>query len=178
MLLNRPGGAAGGLRIHRSTVPARVPLAALAARHLGRRAGESLDAAGPAKPARQDLPRLVREVRRELVSYHLRRAAIASLQRAGSALSDKVVVSEDDACARDVRLEWTDGRIGRVRIGAAGGVQKCVVFGRSGRLRRAERALLGGGGAGKARGRIEDLAERLSAVGPDAPGDEGGGQDA
>ncbi|KAI9821487.1 MAG: hypothetical protein M1832_003334 [Thelocarpon impressellum] len=178
LLLNRPDGESSALCIHRSTIPARIPLPALSARHLGQALASAKSTDGSIKAAvpRQNLPRLVRELRRELVSYHMRTAAITSLGRRCGALNPDddngdgaggpsaarmsrygiTQISVEDAEARVIRLEWADGKIGRVRIGKGGAVQKCVVFGRAGRLRRVERRIMGG------ERRIEELAERLS----------------
>jgi central kinetochore subunit Mal2/MCM21 len=69
---------------------------------------------------------------------------------------EKVIedVSAADAEARQVRIEWVDGRIGRAIVGDGGEVLKSVVMGPEGRDRESERAILGG--------RMEGIGGRLS----------------
>ena len=64
-----------------------------------------------------------------------------------------------DAEGLDIRIEWDDGRVGRVRVSRDGRVEKAVVFGEKGRERGAERVLVGGG-----EGRVEGLGGRLMDV--------------
>lgn len=126
---------------------------------------------------RQDLPRLVRELRRELVGWHLRRAWVGRLSGVlgvgvgGSEREERVVagmgvgrrrggrgikeVETVDAEGMDVRIEWEDGRVGRVRVDKGGRVERAVVLGERGRERDVERRLCGG------EGRMEGLAGRL-----------------
>ena len=51
-------------------------------------------------------------------------------------------VAAEGADARDIRVEWVDGRIARVRMGKDRTVTKAVVFGESGRRRDIERVML------------------------------------
>ncbi|KAA6408325.1 MAG: hypothetical protein FRX48_08067 [Lasallia pustulata] len=94
-------------------------------------------AATKAAPA-QDLPRLVRELRREVAGYHLRMGAV---ERVRAGLVGKGVGAEvkdvrvGDAEGREVRIEWKDGAVGRVRIGKEGGLERAVVFVEGGRAR-------------------------------------------
>lgn len=123
-----------------------MPLAALAARYLPQPAHlSSTDADADASPSgikskgktrRQDLSRLVREVRREIVGWHLREGWLRGL-RGGLGLSVSVSSSGDgqerdsssrkaetmrkfgvrdvrgmDAEGLDVRIEWMDGKVG------------------------------------------------------------------
>ena len=101
----------------------------------------------------------MRELRREIVSYHLRKDAIEKLRDglvgADGGVSD---VKATDAELRDIRIEWTDEAVGRARIGKDGTVEKVVVVGEGGRSREMERKLLGGDR------RVEGLAERLGDV--------------
>jgi len=60
-----------------------------------------------------------------------------------------------DAEAKQVRIEWMDGKIGRMVVGRGGEVLKCVVIGEEGRDRETERVVLGGDG------RMEGVAGRL-----------------
>jgi central kinetochore subunit Mal2/MCM21 len=59
--------------------------------------------------------------------------------------------------AKQVRIEWVDGRIGRCVVGDAGLLEKCVVIGEHGRDREVERMVLGDTGSS----RMEDIGERL-----------------
>ena len=60
-----------------------------------------------------------------------------------------------DAEGKDVRILWTDGKVGRLRISPSGVVERCIVIGADGRERAVERSLVGGNR------RIEGLGERL-----------------
>ncbi|KAK1768862.1 Cenp-O kinetochore centromere component-domain-containing protein [Phialemonium atrogriseum] len=173
------------LRVHRHTIPASIPLAGLAARYLPPpprpRTGNDDDNARPAA-RQQDLSRFARALRRELVRYHSRMAAVADLRKAaglgrrrrregeedaaaaqmredggGSGRHGLVDISPADAEARQIKVEWADGRNGRLVVDEDGEVVRFVVFGEGGRDRAAERELLGGST------RLEDVARRLAA---------------
>jgi len=62
-------------------------------------------------------------------------------------------ISAADAEAKQVRIEWVDGRIGRAVVGERGEVRKCVIIGEDGRDRENERRVLRGG--------MEGIGERL-----------------
>jgi central kinetochore subunit Mal2/MCM21 len=118
----------------------------------------------------QDLRRFVRALRREIVGYHNRSTVIKALRKTfkldeaasgkgkrkdrGRVIAD---VSAADAEAKQVRIEWVDGRIGRVVVGEKGEVLKCVVVGEEGRDFGVERRILGEGG----RDRMEGIGARL-----------------
>ena len=191
VLLNRPYAAAaadGGarqpraLRVHRHTVPPCVPLAALAARYLpppgplqsSRRRDEDGQEDGDARALtsnKQDLPRFVRALRRELVRYHNRVAVIGDLRKAAGLEGKRrksreaaeerdpasaiVDVSAADAGAKQIRVEWGDGKSGRLVMSDDGEVLKMVVQGASGQDREAVRQFLGGAV------RIEQVSKRL-----------------
>jgi central kinetochore subunit Mal2/MCM21 len=99
------------------------------------------------------------------VSHHLRVSSIASVRaslgltasRIGGKQREHRIRSLDmsDAEGKDVRISWTDGKVGRLRIGVSGVVERCIVIGTDGRERAVERILAGGNR------RIEDLGERL-----------------
>ncbi|KAI0017919.1 Cenp-O kinetochore centromere component-domain-containing protein [Xylariomycetidae sp. FL0641] len=173
VLLNRPyPGGSRHLRVHRHTVPASVPLAGLAARHL------------PAPSARdsetgkqQDLAAFARALRRELVRYQNRCAVIGDVRRAaglegknsnatgqeergqqetgGGGILD---VSAADPQATQIRIDWLDGRTGRLVMTDDGVITQMVVQGESGRDRETARKLLGGGA------RVEDIVRHLTAA--------------
>lgn len=104
----------------------------------------------------------MRELRRELVSYHLRLASIESLRsavgldpsgkRGRSGIKD---ISLADVEGRNIRICWRNGDLGHVKVGTIGTIEKCVVVGENGRERAVERRLLGGDG------HVSGLAERV-----------------
>lgn len=182
VFLNRPYSGdeprRRSLRVHRHTVPPCIPIAGLAARYLpappkpavtdGGEDGDGAAAASRAK--RQDLSCFVRCLRREIVRYHNRVSVIADLRRAvgldgrrrdaeelagGSPL---LAISAADTEAKQVRVDWKDGRSGRLVIGDDGDVIKLVVFGEMGRDRELTRELLSDGP------RLEDIARKLASV--------------
>lgn len=182
VLLNRPYTTSkhgqGLLRIHRHTVPPCIPLNGLAARHLPGPSSNSNNAAVDSREASerhvtepvQNLPRFVRTLRREIVRYHNRVAVVADLRKAlgldgkridaenytdGSAIS---AISAADAEARQVRIDWKDGRSGRLVVGDDGEVDKLVVFGDKGRERDLTRKLFYRGS------RLEEVAKSLASL--------------
>lgn len=171
------------LRVHRHTVPPCIPLGGLAARYLpAPTSSKPVDVdgvdhqdadgggGGGGQRRRQDLPRFVRCLRREIVRYHNRVAVIADLRRAVgldgrrrdagelAGRSPLLGISAADAEAKQVRVDWKDGRSGRLVVGDDGDVVKLVVFGERGRDREMTRELLSGGS------RLEDVARRLGSV--------------
>lgn len=175
------------LRVHRHTVPAFIDLGSIEGFYLpfpGNRQGKGVDSDGeeedePLKPTRksgrrQDLRGFVRELRRELVAWHLRGDAV-ELLREKLGLSEESLIDPAERLspesrggivalaptaveARYVRLEWEDGRVGRFKLSNAGIVERAVVIGDDGRDKQIEDAMTGGGG------RVETLLERLTAV--------------
>jgi central kinetochore subunit Mal2/MCM21 len=119
----------------------------------------------------QDLQGFVRELRRELVAWHMRVDAIDFLREnlglvdsEGRAQPfdvspdrDTGVVSLAAAAleARYVRLEWADGRVGRFKLSNAGIVERAVIIGDQGRDKKTEDAMTGKGG------RVETVLDRL-----------------
>lgn len=162
IMLNKPYSGSAALRVHRHTVPPCIPLASLAAKYLP----APKVAGGIVKEKRQDLNTFVRKLRREVTGYHLRIGSIKHLQRAFS-LDEKpnrkgkekeqeiADISAADAEAKQVRIEWVDGKIGRCVVGMNGEVVKCVIIGEDGRDRETERRILGGDK------RMEGIAEKL-----------------
>lgn len=161
VMLNRPYPGSQHLRVHRHTVPPCIPLAGLAARHLP----APKSSARAEKPREQDIPRFAHALRRELVRYHNRLATIGDLRKAAGlggtrdkerqtdvAISD---ISASDAQAKQVGLEWEDGRTGRLVMDDDGKILKVVAQGENGRDRQAVRELLGDSV------RIEELVHRL-----------------
>ncbi|KAI9743475.1 MAG: hypothetical protein M1818_002788 [Claussenomyces sp. TS43310] len=163
VFLNKPFAGSQCLRIHRHTFPPLIPLAALAARYLPTpAAGKMVE-----KTKKQHLSRFVRSLRRETAAYQNRTAVIVGMRKAFGIHDKKASqkgkgkelgirdTSAADAEARQIRIEWVDGRIGRVLIGPKGDVEKCVVVRDEGRDREMERKVLGGNG------RAEGLVQRM-----------------
>ena len=124
---------------------------------------------------KQDLQGFVRELRRELVAWHMRVDAVDFLrEKLGLVDSegrpqpfdvspdrDTGIVSLAVAAleARYVRLEWVDGRVGRFKLSNSGIVERAVVIGDQGRDKKTEDAMTGGGG------RVETVLDRLKVDG-------------
>ncbi|PVH78494.1 hypothetical protein DL98DRAFT_573095 [Cadophora sp. DSE1049] len=165
IMLNKPWLGTDLLRVHRHTVPASIPLSALAERYLPHGKGsEAMGAAVGAGGKKQDLRRFVRALRREVVAYHNRTSVIKGLRREFKLDEkasrkgkgrEKVIsdISAADAEAKQVRIEWVDGRIGRAVVDERGEVVNCVIMGEDGRDRETERRVVGGG--------MEGIGERL-----------------
>lgn len=160
VMLNRPYPRSDFLRVHRHTVPPYIPLSGLAARHLP--APPAADAIG-ADGVKQDLSHFARCLRKEIVRHHNRIGAIADIRRdvglTGNHAPEEswlVDVSSADPEAKQVRLEWANGRLGRVVMDDDGAVKQVVVFGAEGRDRETMRGLREGCH------RIEDLAGKLT----------------
>lgn len=181
------GKNARRFRVHRHTIPAFIALSRLERVYLPfpgsarkTRADEeegSSDAEDEEvlkvpkgqRTRKQDLRGFVRELRRELVSWHLRSDAVDLLreklgQGDGETLSSPseresgtgiVSLAPTAIEARYVRMEWEDGRVGRFKLSNTGIVERAVVIGDKGRDQRTEEAITGGGG------RVEGLLERL-----------------
>ncbi|KAJ5220143.1 hypothetical protein N7468_009347 [Penicillium chermesinum] len=175
-------------KVHRHTVPAFISLAKLQSVYLpfpgsghdreGQEDSETDDvelskASQRAKGARkQDLHAFVRELRRELVAWHLRSDAVellreklglseaeseaAAVQRLSPESKAGVIsVTATAVEARYVRVEWEDGRVGRFKLTNSGIVERAVVIGDKGGVKQTEDAMTGGGG------RVETLLDRL-----------------
>lgn len=186
VLLKREKGDGKRLRVHRHTIPAFISMEKLERRYLPQ--GPQTDDGGeeedevskPWKEKKQNLPGLVRELRKELVSWHLRRdtvdwlnerlglsrqdsfaegGATSTEQEAGSAQAKQlgiVSVTPTSLEARYVRVEWEDGRVGRFKISNNGIVERAVVIGDNGRDKSVEDAMTGGDG------RVETIFDRLA----------------
>lgn len=168
LLLKRVGADNKSLRVHRHTIPVFIPLSQLEERHLPEPGEEndSSDSLKPWKNKKQDLRRLVRELRRELVAWHTRKDAIAwMLEQLGISeksgdnepISGRGIVSLEATSieARFVRVKWADGRTGRFQISNQGQVEQLTVVDNNGRDKRTESLLAGEDG------RIETLVQRL-----------------
>jgi len=163
----------GYLAVHRHTFPACIPVSSLAARYLppppSREAGS--DGARSSSPPKQDLARFARMLRRELVRYHHRRGVVADLRKAaglgrkrraedeGSDESVKLAdITQADAEAKQISLEWADGRTGRLVMGDDGEIVKVIALGDNGRDRAAVRELVADSR------RVDDVVRRLASA--------------
>lgn len=164
IMLNKPWSGSNLLRVHRHTIPAGIPLSSLAQRYLPNGKGAIAMGEKGLGGKRQDLTRFVRALRRQIVGYHNRVSAIKGLRkefkidekvsRKGKDRERVIVdISAADAEAKQVRIEWVDGRIGRAVVDDKGEVMKCVVIGEMGREREIEKRVCAGG--------IEGIGERL-----------------
>ena len=105
--------------------------------------------------------------------YHHRLGVVADLRKAAGLGGKKggdeegggqekpnrlVDISPADAEAKQLTIEWADGRTGRLVMGDDGEIVKLVVVGDNGRDREAGRELLGGAV------RVDDLVRRLAAM--------------
>ncbi|KAK2789142.1 hypothetical protein FQN53_002366 [Emmonsiellopsis sp. PD_33] len=184
LLLRRVGKDGKQLRVHRHTIPIFIPLVQLEQRYLAApKGGHAMDSETdkPWKTPKQDLRRLVRELRRELVAWHLRCDAVQWLQeelgvsentdekdepRSSDNLPDDqppnnlgiVSLAATAIETRYVRLEWQDGRVGRIKLSDRGLVERAIIIGDEGRDKIAENILVGGDG------RIESVVKRLRGV--------------
>lgn len=158
VLLNRPyGSRSRHLRVHRHTVPPCIPLAGLAARYLAPPPASGDQEEG----GKQDLAKFARALRRELVRYHHRLGVVADLRKAaglgkttgdgeeggrgdGEGADGRLVdISAADAEAKQISIQWADGRTGRLVMGDNGEIVKAVAVGDHGRDREAVRQLFG-----------------------------------
>ncbi|KAF3390453.1 hypothetical protein F1880_009118 [Penicillium rolfsii] len=177
------------LRVHRHTIPAFIDITKVEGLYLslgGARKGLNQSQEGGSDDEgeddealkrgrnigrKQDLRGFVRELRRELVAWHLRGDAV-ELLREKLGLSEEAQIDPAERLSpeargglvalaatavetRYVRLEWEDGRVGRFKLSNTGIVERAVVIGDDGRDKQMEDAMTGGGG------RVETLLERL-----------------
>ncbi|KAI0845852.1 Cenp-O kinetochore centromere component-domain-containing protein [Daldinia vernicosa] len=165
VMLNRPYPNSRFLRVHRHTVPQCIPLSGLTARYLPPPVAKDDDSD---MPKRQDLSTFVRALRRELVRYHNRTAVIGDLRSMAGLESKKgkakelevpiTDISAADAQAKQIRVEWSDGRSGRLVMDDDGDIVKMVVQGEDGQDRETMRQFLGGSL------RVEDVVKQLESA--------------
>ncbi|KAH1594064.1 hypothetical protein KXX35_009101 [Aspergillus fumigatus] len=180
VLLRRAGtGDEKRLRVHRHTIPAFIPIEKLERVYLPLPpTQDSTEEDAPLKPGKervrkQDLRGLVRELRRQLVAWHLRVDAVNMLKEDLGGVQDGSVggvmvesrlepndlgivsVSPTTLEATYVRLEWEDGRVGRFKLSDTGVIERAVIIGDRGRDKRLETVFIGGDG------RVETLLDRL-----------------
>lgn len=170
LLLNRAFPENGDLRIHKHTIPPCIPLQALVARYLPQRSPSSEN--GSMQQSRpQDLHRLVRTLRQELVSHQLRLDAVVKLRRDAGLPGDfgassirrrrgKAGIADIkaiDVAAREIEIRWVDASTARILLSKKGVVEKVVARSSDGstRMKAIERAVKNGDG------RVEGVLERL-----------------
>ncbi|PGH13272.1 hypothetical protein AJ80_06382 [Polytolypa hystricis UAMH7299] len=182
LLLRRAGKDKKSLRIYRHTIPVFIPLSELERRYLPiAPEDEHPESLKPSKVRKQDLRRLFRELRRELVAWHLRMDTVNWLReeleladgpapdgdRSRTLLATNnqigiVSVAPTAIEARYIRVEWEDGQFGRIKLSNRGHVERAIVIGDEGRDKATEDLFTGGDG------RVENLIKRLrSANAPD-----------
>jgi central kinetochore subunit Mal2/MCM21 len=167
LLLNRPwDGQKQYWRLHRHTVPPAVPVEAIAARCLPAPPKKSQAAIGDVDDGqivrhvkKQDLIKFVRTLRRDMVRYHNRIAGVADLRHAaglditgrkpksrsgagGGSIAD---ISPADSAAKQIKIDWADGKSGRLVLDEDGHVTKFVILNEQGRSRGTTRRLLARG---------------------------------
>ena len=132
-------------------MPPSIPLSQLAAKYLPEAPSTLLT---PGKhPRPQNLPRLVQELRREIVSYHRRQDAVKQLQNeidlrvrgtaSGNVLTNIKEVRSADAEVTDIRIEWREDQLGKLKIDKCGRIEKAVVMGSNRKRRKSlERMLM------------------------------------
>ncbi|KAI5293601.1 hypothetical protein KEM52_005387 [Ascosphaera acerosa] len=149
------------LAVYRHTIPAFVPLKEYERRYLpspstciGRDEGEEalrLQKAQDVPQSPQSLHAFVKAVRKALNAWHVRVSAVNRVQhrlKLAPGRAGLLSVTATSLDHRYLRLEWRDGRVGRVRLGEQGQLVRAVVIGEHGsRDKRAEAALLRGGDA-------------------------------
>jgi len=144
LLLKRPNPPSTSLRVHRHTIPQCVPLQYLVSKYL-----LYSEPSDEMPPEPQNLARLVRDLRRELISYHLRQDAIMTLGEVkgigvdGEHGNGVKEVKALDAESRDIRIEREDGTVGRIAVDNSGNLEKVVVLDHErSRKREEERSIL------------------------------------
>jgi central kinetochore subunit Mal2/MCM21 len=158
------------MKLHRHTLPALVPVAKYEEKYLpisdeGYGSEDSMLGLG----ARQDLQGLVNAVRNDLVSWHLRKESI-QLVREKLNLGDQEQKDQKDNASADVdesdqnaqyeglygitafepatvdarlvRIVWSDGRVGRVKVGDDGSIQFAAVIGADEKRHQVQERLL------------------------------------
>ena len=154
VLCKRVSDESSEVRVHRHTIPALVPLSLYEDKYLplpdeGYGSEDSVLEVGG---GRQDLEVFVGAVRRDLVAWRLRQESI-EMVREKLDLKNKTVVGNEEATEAEdgeqdlaqggygittveaitadayyARIIWTDGRVGRIKIGDDGSIQRAVVI--------------------------------------------------
>lgn len=150
------------LRIYRHTIPAFVPIREYESMYLspqdeGYGSGEGTHS----DRSTQDFHGLIKHVRHDLVSWTLRCEAIETLQQQLHLSSHSLQKSEEEDSHGDqlvgmfgikaltptavealqIKIEWINGAVGRVRFSEKGMIEKAVILDHHGRVREAEMIL-------------------------------------
>ena len=140
ILLNKPYAQdKERLKVHRHTLPPCIPLKRLVDKWLP--APISPTASDPdegvvlkeQKQRKQDFPRLVRETRRELISYQRRKEAVQALkENLKREDSENTIqgIEAVDAEIQDLRIDWADGDAARIRMNQKGDIEKIIFLGK------------------------------------------------
>ncbi|RKF58742.1 putative cenp-o kinetochore centromere component [Erysiphe neolycopersici] len=166
VVLNKPWNGENNmmLSVYRHTLPPAIPLIALAEKYLPSSKNQiSLEIEATGEAPKQSLINFSRALRRCIIAYHNRLSIINNLRTDfgldGS--DDKEAIygeeilldlSATDSEIRNIRLEWADGRVGKLVVDEDGEIKKCIVINEGARDRATERALHGG---------IQNLGENL-----------------
>jgi central kinetochore subunit Mal2/MCM21 len=113
-------------RIHRHTLPPSVHLEALAEKYLPAPA----DSSSAKQTKKQDLQGFVRALRKELVSLRKRQ------QITKKSSENTWRLEAVNAEATDMRVTWSSGEVGRLRIDKDGSIEECFVDAEEGTRRR------------------------------------------
>jgi central kinetochore subunit Mal2/MCM21 len=180
IIAQRVAEGSDDLRVYRHTIPSFIPLRQYEELYLppqdeGYGSGNNVNN----QQQTQDLHGLVKHVRHDLVSWTLRCEAIKSLQQQlqlptsapGEAEGEDSPDNERNAGqhgvknltatspeATQIKIEWANGVVGRVKVSVKGVIEKGVLYGPQGRMKEAETILTKDGGS------VLDLASRLEAV--------------
>ncbi|KIV89328.1 hypothetical protein PV10_08904 [Exophiala mesophila] len=159
MFCRRVSPSSDEIRIHRHTIPAYVPLDGYEQTFLpltDEGYGGSEHSHGSAQP--QNLEGLIQCVRRDLVSYTLRRDALDQLRKElglaegrsrpknfdAADLSEDGIDNDDDAASEKygieeinaenadymtLRIVWSDGRLGLIKVSVDGKILRAIVLG-------------------------------------------------
>ena len=172
ILLNRPYSQdTERLRVHRHTLPPYIPLKRLVDQFLTPPDSFATTGSGEGIPLKQlkqhkqDLSRLVREIRRELISYQRRKEAVLVLQEKVKHDNGENAIREIDAVdaeLRELRIDWTNGSVARIRVSQKGDIEKILVVGADGKQSHGPRKQVAQGNGG----RMENLLEIIASIVP------------
>ncbi|ETN37883.1 uncharacterized protein HMPREF1541_07506 [Cyphellophora europaea CBS 101466] len=153
ILCRSTGEEARDLAVHRHTLPGFIPLLEYQEKFLGVQDegyGSADTSADSSEAGPQDLEGLVKRVRADLVAWRLRQDAVQNIQEKLAIQSNDVdlgepasalgVLTEAGDCgissfhalgedAHYARIVWSNGRVGRIKIGNALSIDRAVVFG-------------------------------------------------
>ncbi|POS87917.1 hypothetical protein EPUL_000731 [Erysiphe pulchra] len=166
VILNKPWNGEKNmmLSVYRHTLPPAIPLTTLAQKYLPSSKNQiSVEVEATGEAPKQSLLNFSRALRRSIVAYHNRLSIINNLRtdfgldgndRKETIYDEEILLdlSATDSEIRNIRLEWTDGRVGKIVVDEDGEIKKCIVISEGNRDRATEKALYGG---------IQDLGENL-----------------